>query len=114
MSVEKRAHDRYDVELEVSIVRGGDELDARSINLSRGGLLLHAPMQPALRIGDRVRVSFSVPDLEAPIGCDAAVRWTSRVDPAVVGVQFSSGMRAKEVWALGRLLERLRADAAAS
>lgn len=111
MSVEKRAHDRYDVELDVSVTRDGTELEARSINLSRGGLLLHAPIDPALKIGERIRISFVVPDLDKPLACDGAVRWTSRVDPAVVGVQFASGLRAKEVWALGRLLERLRSDA---
>ena len=111
-TADKRAHERYEVELDVDLVRGETNVGARTINLSRGGMLLRAPTDPPLAVGQRVRLTFRVPDLEAPIGCDADVRWRNRVDATEVGVQFTSGLRAKEVWALGRLLERLRnADA---
>ncbi len=112
-TADKRAYERYEVELEVDLARGETTIGARTVNLSRGGMLMHAAIDPPLAVGQRVHLTFRLPDLATPIGCDADVRWRNRVDPTEVGVQFVTGLRAKEVWALGRLLERLRDGAVA-
>lgn len=104
---EHRAHPRFEVDHEVDVTRAGSTASGRMRNLSRSGMLVVTAIDPALRVGERVAVSFRVPDLEAPIGCQAEVRWVSDVDRSVVGLHFVTGMRAKEAWALGRFLDRL-------
>jgi hypothetical protein len=109
-SIEQRAHARYNVDHAVEMGRQDELTAGRTINLSRGGMLVSVPIEPALSVGERVTLSFSVPDLEAPIRCKAEVRWANRVDRTIVGVQFVTGLRAKEAWALGRFLERIREE----
>jgi hypothetical protein len=107
-STELRAHTRYDIDHEVEVTRADLTVEGRMANLSRGGTLVSAEFHPPLAMGERVGVSFRVPDLEAPISCQAEVRWINGVDRRVVGLQFVTGMRARETWALGRFLERVR------
>lgn len=73
-------------------------------NLSLGGMLASIDFEPALALGQSVHVSFSVPQLAEPIEVEAEVRWTAG---AVIGLQFSTGLRAKQTWALGKFLESL-------
>jgi c-di-GMP-binding flagellar brake protein YcgR len=103
---EKRASTRYQVEIEMQVVADGQQTTGRTINLSLGGALVHAPMPTPLRVGERVRISFHVPELAAPLTATADVRWVGDLDDAVLGLQFTTGFRAKETWALGRFLER--------
>jgi hypothetical protein len=107
-AIEQRAHARYSVEHPVEVGRGEARTEGRTINLSRGGLLASIPISPPLKMGERVGVTLRVPDLEAAIVCQAEVRWANRVDETIVGLQFVTGLRAKEAWALGRFLERIR------
>lgn len=110
---EKRQTARYVVEQPVEIVRDGATVKGTSINMSLGGLCMRAELSPPVRVGDRVRLSFRVPSLEQPIEVDATVRWRNEVDIAMIGVQFSTGLRAKQTFALGRYLESLGPEAAA-
>ena len=107
-SIEKRVHARYDVEHDVEITRDDVATAGRMVNLSRGGTMVTAPMDPPLKMGERVGVGFMLPDLDTPLRCKADVRWLSGVDKSMVGLQFTTGLRAKETWALGRFLDRLR------
>lgn len=75
-----------------------------SQNLSLGGMLGSVGFEPALALGESVHVSFSVPQLAEPIEVEAEVRWTAG---AVIGLQFSTGLRAKQTWALGKFLDSL-------
>lgn len=103
---DKRASTRYEVEIEMHVAAEGREAIGRTLNLSLGGTLVHVPVDPPLRVGERVRVSFRVPELATPMAASADVRWVGDLDERLVGLQFSTGFRAKETWALGRFLER--------
>lgn len=103
---DKRSSTRYQVELEMQVVVQGDPIASRCVNLSLGGALVRVPSETPLRVGQRVEVSFRLPDLDKPLGAKADVRWVDDGDPEVVGVQFVTGFRAKETWAMGRFLER--------
>jgi len=104
---EKRAITRYQVEIEMRVVSAdGQETIGRTLNLSLGGALVRVPSTPPLRVGDRVRISFSVPEVVTPLSASADVRWTDDLDDTIVGLQWVTGLRAKETWALGRFLEK--------
>lgn len=109
VGVEQRVHTRYEIAHAVELTRADVTIAGQMHNLSRGGTLVSADMEPRLRVGERMTVSFRLPDLESPIACQAEVRWVSDVDPKIVGLQFVTGLRAKETWALGRFLERAEA-----
>ena len=89
-----RVEERLAVELEIEGVRHA----AASRNVSTGGMFVETVQ--ALRVGARVRLHFVVPAQRDAIAADAEVRWT---EPSGVGVRFL-GMRARDVWAIGKLL----------
>ncbi len=101
---DKRRNKRFDVELAVVVRRADVDVAGVTQNLSLGGLMADVPLDPSPALGQRLRVSFSLPGLDGPIQADAEVRWCSG---SVVGLQFVTGLRAKETWALGRFLESL-------
>ncbi len=101
---DKRRSQRFDVQLELRVVRGDDEVTGMTQNLSRGGMLASVPLDPAPAMGERMRVSFAVPELQEAIEVEAEVRWISG---GAIGLQFTTGLRAKQTWALGRFLETL-------
>jgi c-di-GMP-binding flagellar brake protein YcgR len=103
---EKRASTRYQVEIDMLVIRDGQETRARTLNLSLGGTLVRVPTSTLLSVGGRVQISFFVPEHALPLTATADVRWVDDLDEAVVGLQFSTGFRAKETWALARFLER--------
>lgn len=104
---EKRRTPRYEVELEITVIRGGQSAPGRTHNVSMGGVLLSVELDSPLAVGDRVSVRVPLPDLAEPLAADAQVRWINAADPGTVGVQFVTGFRARETWALGRFLERV-------
>jgi hypothetical protein len=103
---EKRASTRYQVEIDMQVICDGRETTARTLNLSLSGALVHAPSPTPLRVGDRVQISFHIPELVPPLTASAFVRWVGDLDEALVGLQFATGLRAKETWALARFLDR--------
>jgi hypothetical protein len=106
-SHEKRASTRYQVEIDMQVVASdGQEIAARTLNLSLGGTLVRTLTPISVRVGDRLRVAFQVPELATPLTASADVRWVGDLDDAILGLQFVTGFRAKETWALGRFLER--------
>lgn len=106
-SSDKRASTRYEVEIDMQLVASdGREAPARTLNLSLGGSLVRVLTPISFQVGDRVRVSFQVPDMAAPLTASADVRWLGDLDDALLGLQFVTGFRAKETWALGRFLEK--------
>jgi hypothetical protein len=101
---DKRRTKRFDVQLALRVRRGDEEVTGMTQNLSLGGMLASVAFEPALQVGDKVHVTFSVPQLADPIEAQAEVRWMAA--PAV-GLQFVTGLRAKQTWALGKFLESL-------
>lgn len=101
---DKRRTKRFDVQLAVRVRRGDEDATGVTQNLSLGGMLASVGFEPALKLGERVQVSFSVPQLAEPVEAEAEVRW---IAGAVTGLQFATGLRAKQTWALGKFLESL-------
>lgn len=72
-------------------------------NVSLGGLFVY--FSEPLPLGTKVTLTFSLPGLDEPIVAPVVVRW---LEPGGFGCQFD-GLRAREIWALGRWLDELRA-----
>lgn len=109
--IEQRQNPRFDVDRDVIVHRSGQQYTGRMLNLSLGGARIVVLLQPAPTIGDELGLQFTVPGLEAPIEVRARVRWCADHDEATLGVQFVTGLRAKQTWAVGQYLDRLAAEA---
>ncbi len=103
---ELRKTERVSTSLVVHIERDGAALVGETINLSLGGMLLRVDADPAPRVGERWQVAVELPTLEQPLRAAAEVRWVGLANDC--GLQFATGFRAKETWALGQWLERIR------
>ena len=99
---ERRDNQRFEVEVVVQIHRDNGTVDWPSEDISAGGMRLRV-VGDAPKVGERLKLSFRLPLLAAPIEAEGEVRW---VTPTVCGVQFSTGLRAREVWAINRLHTR--------
>ncbi|MCX4239552.1 PilZ domain-containing protein [Paraliomyxa miuraensis] len=102
---DKRASTRYEVDLPMQVTRDGQVALARTENLSLGGALVRLATELSVKVGDRVEISFRLPDLDKPLSAKADVRWVGDLDQGMIGLQFVTGFRAKETWALNRFLE---------
>jgi len=105
---ERRDNQRFDVEVVVQIhrdPRDGGTVDWPSEDISAGGMRLRV-IGDLPRVGERLKVSFRLPLLAAPIEAEGEIRWVDRGTPTLCGIQFSTGLRAREVWAINRLHTR--------
>ncbi|MFO7564569.1 MAG: PilZ domain-containing protein [Enhygromyxa sp.] len=102
---DRRDNQRFEVEVVVQIHHESGVVDWPSEDISAGGMRLRVVGDPP-KIGERLKVSFRLPLLAAPIEAEGEVRWVDRGSPAVCGIQFSTGLRAREVWAINRLHTR--------
>jgi hypothetical protein len=109
--IEQRRTPRFDVDQPVVVSRTEQEYQGRMINLSLGGALIVVSMEPPPRVGDSFAIAFTVPTLEDPIEVKAQVRWRAEHDAATCGIQFTTGLRAKQTWAVGRFLDELAREA---
>jgi uncharacterized protein (TIGR02266 family) len=97
----RRAQQRFDIEIPVELTSEGQTYSTVTRNISLGGMFM--TLDVPIPFGAVVRVKFSLPELDAPVEVDAHVRW---VQPDVgIGVQYA-GLRAREVWALQRLIAK--------
>jgi hypothetical protein len=94
------------IELPVRIARGDRVLSATTTNVSLGGMQVRAQLDPAPQLGERLAVELELETLDRPIRVDVEVRWIDAQDPRRVGLQFVSSLRAREMWALARCLDR--------
>jgi hypothetical protein len=94
-----RAH-RYEVELEVELTVAEQHLHGTTRTISLGGAFIASPMRPAFNT--RVQLEIAVPDRHQPIAVGGVVRWS---DARGFGVQFD-GLRAHDVWVLGKFFEQ--------
>ena len=104
MSQNVRSSQRYDVQLTVEYTladKSGKTLTATTRNLSLGGAFVDTEAKPPFNA--RVTLKFSIPNQREPIQVGGVVRWS---DPGGFGVQFD-GLRARDVWALGKYFEQL-------
>jgi hypothetical protein len=97
----RRAHERYNCEVNVTVIHQGVERAVVADNVSLGGMFLCT--DASLPLASEVVVRFEVPGSGVSVEAGAVVRWHK---PAGFGVQFGS-LRAREVWALNRWFARL-------
>lgn len=102
-TVEQRATERYDLEVQVQVDRVGSFDSWATEDVSAGGMRLKADTGTPPRVGERFEVEFRLPLLPDPVRARGEVRW---VNEGVCGVQFTTGLRAREVWAINRLHKR--------
>ncbi len=97
---QRRAHERFDVRLEVSVLHAGTAYTGQTRNISLGGVLLTGDAV-GVPFGASVELTIPLPALEEPATIPATVRW---IRDGAVGLQFGS-LRAKEQWALNQLMK---------
>lgn len=103
---DKRKNERVETVLAIQIDRGGEIIEGTTINASLGGLLVRARLDPPAKIGERVAIALTLPTLGEPVRAQAEIRWVGRAGE--FGLQFATGLRARETWALGQWLEGAR------
>jgi type IV pilus assembly protein PilZ len=99
MSENRRVHQRHECTLDVAVIHDGEELLAKTVNVSLGGMYLIAPR--ALKVGTEAKVRLRLPALKEDTELPVTVRWTTAEG---FGVQFGS-LRALEVWAFNQLFK---------
>ena len=98
---QRRAHDRFEVQLPVTVVHeGGKAYTGETRNVSLGGMLIAGDVL-AIPFGAAVTVRVHLPALDEPSEISAVVRW---IHGGAIGVQFGS-LRANHQWALNQLLK---------
>ncbi|MBW2462246.1 MAG: PilZ domain-containing protein [Deltaproteobacteria bacterium] len=95
----RRVHERFEVELDVTVLHGDKELAGKTINVSMGGMFIG--FEESLPFGTVVKVRVTLPALKEESDLPATVRW---VTPEGIGVQFGP-LRAKETWAMNELIK---------
>jgi hypothetical protein len=96
-----RTSTRHDCELAVEVTSHGERHELTTRNLSLGGTFVVSPAwRPAFNA--RVQLRLTVPTQKDPIEIGGTVRW---VNDEGFAVQFD-GLRAKDVWTLGKFFER--------
>lgn len=106
MSVNRRSATRHDIAIDVTVLVPGEAPagPATSIETTIGNLSLsgaYVVLGRRLTIGSTVTLKFRIPTHDRPIETAGVVRWSNDQG---VGVQFD-GLRAGEVWALGKFFE---------
>jgi hypothetical protein len=96
-----RSSQRFDVQLDIEVTFGDQKHVSKSRNLSLGGAFVDSSVKPPFNA--RVSLRFNIPNQREAIQVGGVVRW---VDPGGFGVQFD-GLRARDVWALGKYFESL-------
>jgi hypothetical protein len=96
----KRAHDRFSIQLEVTFSYEGAEHAAFSRDIGLGGMFVLS--EAKVPFGAEVEVRLSLPALKASTSIPGTVRWHG---PGGMGVQWRS-LRARQVWALNRLFRK--------
>jgi hypothetical protein len=105
-AADKRKNERVETVLAIQLDRGGEIVEGTTVNASLGGVLVRARLDPTPVVGERIGIALALPTLAEPVRAHAEVRW---VGPAgEFGLQFATGLRARETWALGQWLERAR------
>jgi hypothetical protein len=96
----RRSSERHAVQLEVEVTIAEQLHKAKTRDLSLGGVFIYSKAKPAFNT--RVHLRFAIPSQKELIEVGGVVRWD---DPGGFGVHFD-GLRARDVWALGRFLDR--------
>lgn len=93
---------------EISLRWSDGQASGETDNVSERGVMLSLgdPPEPPLARGDVVRLTFSLPGVDAPCRVDAQVRWNSAVLPGVLGLEFVDELDHDAVTMLSLLADR--------
>jgi Tfp pilus assembly protein PilZ len=97
--IDKRSHARFPMNLDVTLIVGGERYSAHSRDVSLGGMFVYTNVR--VPFGSNVLVELRLPALKDDIKLEAVARWHQ---DGGVGLSFKS-MRAREVWALNQLFK---------
>lgn len=99
MTDQRRLHERFSIEVPVTVSVGEVRVTGRTQNVSLGGMLvtIDAPVAFGTAVVVRLRLPSVAEELELP----GTVRW---VGDGSIGLQFGS-LRAKAAWALNQLFK---------
>lgn len=94
---ERRQFERYDVDVLVTAHADGRTIEARSVDMSEGGMCLQT--RDALPEGTRVQLEMAVPGTDVPARLEGKICWSRpRGSQATrCGVEFFGGMRNRAV-----------------
>ena len=102
----KRKHDRYNYEQPVQLVfMNGETHAGQSLNFSIGGMFIE--ISPLPEFGSKVTLQIDLPGVPETCKIPCIVRWTKNEHGA--GIQFEY-VRPIEVWALSKLIRKLKDD----
>lgn len=97
--IDKRSHARFPMNIELTLIVGGERYSAQSRDVSLGGMFVYTNVR--VPFGSNVQVVMKLPALKDEIQLEAVARWHQQ---GGVGLSFKS-MRAREVWALNQLFK---------
>ena len=100
MGQNRRTQTRHEVSILSTLTIEGVAQDCTMVNLSLGGAFV---VHHKVAMGVMCKIAFTVPTQVEAIEVEAIVRWCTELG---VGVQFE-GLRAKDVYALGKYFEQL-------
>jgi uncharacterized protein (TIGR02266 family) len=101
----RRTDPRYDRRVDVEIKAGSKQINARSRNVSLGGMFVES--DELLPAQTPVEVRFRIPTQPEPVDVAGEIRWVEKGDgdrPGGMGIRFQ-GLRARDVWALNRFFQ---------
>ena len=101
---ERRSSGRFPLELSVEFE--ADEHGSGTCsckNISLGGICVLLPESQTLNIGTKLNLHFQLPGLDETVSVSGDVCWKDRIRSEIVGIQFATGLRAREVWAIHQL-----------
>jgi len=70
---ERRKHERFELQAQVSLRRGGETASMTVLNISAGGMLLINDARLAVAVGDGIRAEFDIPELGIAFAIDATI-----------------------------------------
>lgn len=103
---EQRQSERVATSLPIRIERGDQVVEGTTINVSLGGVLVAVRFEPAATLGERFTIALALPTLAEPLRAQAEVRWIGLSGEH--GLQFTTGFRARETYAIGQWLDKQR------
>lgn len=103
MNSGRRVHERYALELEVTVIHPEGEVTGKALNVGLGGILLtlNEPLESSspISFGAQVKLRLFLAPLKEQAEIGGTIRW---IKNGAIGIQFGS-LRAKEVWAFNQI-----------
>ncbi len=99
---ERRRATRHALQLPIVLTDSGEDFPAHLVNLSTGGLMVDFGPREA-RVGQELELRFDMPGLEDSVTAGVVVRWVDSIRTELAGLEFTTGLRAAEVYAINAL-----------